>query len=393
MSPACLTTPAKSFVRSWPAPRIGCPSDRRRRWTLTSRRTAERFSHWSDQPNNYASDLTRSPGATANWWMAATRAPYITMISSRAQACFDATSPSLGPSIADPSRCLRLLFCVSLQGRRGDCVGRSAAKHIAASGERAAGPSPSPARIFGGQCNGCKVTATPGRLHHGPEPGNRFVEKHRDHGRPARDVNRPAHHHGERLGGDRCNGDYGGLAESVRHCRIAGELQFAYTIGQRRVEPFLPAQSIQITNSGGGTLAWTATANRRRAHPGWPCPLHPATRRRLFPYRSRPPASAPALTRAVEFSILCIGGLEHSVLGSGYAYRNPGAPALAVAPQALTSIIPWAVPRRPRRPSLSQTRARGALSWTASTSDYWLAVSPASGALPPRCRSRSTRQI
>ncbi len=75
---------------------------------------------------------------------------------------------------------------------------------------------------FGSQCNGCKVTAAPGRRSHGANPANRLVEKHRDHGSPSRDVHRPDHHHGGCRGGDRFHGDYGGFAESVYHCCIAG---------------------------------------------------------------------------------------------------------------------------------------------------------------------------
>lgn len=152
-------------------------------------------------------------------------------------------------------------------------------------------------------------------------------------------------------------------------------LQFAYTTGAAAP----PAQTIQITNSGSGTLAWTATST--------------ATWLTVSPSSGTAPAS---LNVSISTDGLSAGTYNGSVQISSTGASNtplsvavtltvtsttPG-PTLAVSPQALTFNYA-AGSSIPDPQTISITNAgSGALSWTASTTDYWVAAAPASGTAP-----------
>jgi uncharacterized protein (TIGR03437 family) len=151
-------------------------------------------------------------------------------------------------------------------------------------------------------------------------------------------------------------------------------LQFGYTIGGTAPS----AQTVQITNSGSGTLAWTASVSS--AATAW-LSVSPAS------------GTAPA-TLSISVSP---GGLSAGVYTGSVSIAASGAsntplsvpvtltitqavPVLVVAPQALTFSYSAGDPA-PAAQTVSITNSGGGtLSWTAATSgNYWLAVSPASG--------------
>ncbi len=137
------------------------------------------------------------------------------------------------------------------------------------------------------------------------------------------------------------------------------------------------SQTVQITNSGNGTLAWTAGASD-----SW-LSVSPAS------------GTAPsALTVSVSTTGLTAGTYTGSVqIAATGAYNTPlsisvsltvAAPpaSLVVSPQTLSYQYTFggAVPVAQ---GISITNGGGgSFSWTASTSDYWLSVSAASGTAP-----------
>jgi uncharacterized protein (TIGR03437 family) len=150
-------------------------------------------------------------------------------------------------------------------------------------------------------------------------------------------------------------------------------LQFAYTTGGTAPS----SQSIQITNSGSGTLAWTATSSAS--------------------WLSVSPSSGTAtstLTVSVSPGSLTAGTYNGNVqIASTGASNTPlsvavtltvtqSPPALAVTPQSLT--FNYTVGgSAPAAQSVSITNAgAGALSWTATSNDYWLVLSATSGSAP-----------
>ncbi len=150
-------------------------------------------------------------------------------------------------------------------------------------------------------------------------------------------------------------------------------LQFSYTAGDD-----VPAsQSIQIANSGAGSLAWTATASAS--------------------WLSVTPASgtdASTLTVSVSPSGLDAGTYTGNIqIASTGASNTPvsvpvtftvtaAPPVLAVSPQSLSfTYSTGAAPPAAQTVSIANTGG-GALSWTATTTDYWLALSATSGSAP-----------
>ncbi len=150
-------------------------------------------------------------------------------------------------------------------------------------------------------------------------------------------------------------------------------LQFTYTTGA--VTP--ATQSIQITNTGAGTLAWTATVNQ--------------------PWLTVSPSSGTApstLTISISPSGLAAGTYNGAVeISSSGASNTPlsvpvtltvtqALPSLSILPQALTfNYSVGAAAPSAQTVSIANSGA-GALTWTASSSVYWIAVSPASGSAP-----------
>jgi uncharacterized protein (TIGR03437 family) len=152
-------------------------------------------------------------------------------------------------------------------------------------------------------------------------------------------------------------------------------LQFAYTTGATVPS----AQSIQITNSGSGTLAWAASVNTPAASTSW-LSVSPAS------------GTAPStLSVSVSPGALGAGAYTGSVqITSSGASNTPlsvpltltvtqALPSLAVAPQALTFNYS-AGGSAPAAQTVSISNAgAGTFSWTAATSDYWVVITPASG--------------
>jgi uncharacterized protein (TIGR03437 family) len=150
-------------------------------------------------------------------------------------------------------------------------------------------------------------------------------------------------------------------------------LQFGYTIGGT-----VPAaQPIQITNSGSGTLAWSASATSSWLGLSPASGTGPAT---LSVSVATAGLGAGTYTGAVQISAQ---GASNTPLSVPVTLTITQAlPSLAVAPQALS--FNYAVGgAAPAAQSVSISNAgAGTLNWTASTVDYWLAVSPASGPAP-----------
>ncbi len=149
-------------------------------------------------------------------------------------------------------------------------------------------------------------------------------------------------------------------------------LTFSYTVGGT-----VPTQPDQITNSGAGTLAWTATTSA-----SW-LSVSPAS------------GTAPStLTVSISPAGLSAGTYNGSVQISSAGASNtplsvpvtltvtqppPQPPSLAIAPQTQTFNYTEGG-SVPAAQTVTITNAGGGtLAWTASTSVYWLAVAPASG--------------
>jgi uncharacterized protein (TIGR03437 family) len=150
-------------------------------------------------------------------------------------------------------------------------------------------------------------------------------------------------------------------------------LQFAWTVGADAPA----AQSIQIANAGTGTLAWTATAGA--------------------PWMTVSPASGTApspLSVSVSPAGLSAGTYTGSVqIASAGASNTPASigvtltvteaqASLAVAPTALTFQYTYGGALPPSQNLAITNSGGGTLTWTASTSAYWLSLSAASGSAP-----------
>jgi uncharacterized protein (TIGR03437 family) len=152
-------------------------------------------------------------------------------------------------------------------------------------------------------------------------------------------------------------------------------LAFSYTTGGT-----VPAaSSIQITNSGSGTLAWTATASAAWLTVSPASGTAPST---LSVSVSPVGLSPGTYTGNVAISA---SGASNTPFSIGVTLTvTQAAPALAISPQALT--FNYSVGgSAPAAQTVSITNAgAGTLSFTAaaSSSPYWLAVSPASGSTP-----------
>jgi uncharacterized protein (TIGR03437 family) len=150
-------------------------------------------------------------------------------------------------------------------------------------------------------------------------------------------------------------------------------LQFAYTAGGA-----LPAsQSVAISNTGSGTLSWTATAT-----PSWLS---------LSAASGTAPATlsvtvAPALLAAGTYTTtvpITASGATNSPINVSVTLVVTAAPeSLVVAPTAL-SFAYTAGGTAPAAQSLSIANGGGgALAWTATATDYWATLSATSGTAP-----------
>lgn len=149
-------------------------------------------------------------------------------------------------------------------------------------------------------------------------------------------------------------------------------LQFAYTAGGAAPA----AQSIQITNSGSGTLTWTATASQ-----SW-LSVSPASGTAPSTVSVSVAASLAAGSYTGAISIAASGASNTPLVVNVSVTVSAAAVSLAVSPQALAFnyTVGGAAPAA-QTLAISNGGA-GALSWTASSSVYWAALSAASGSAP-----------
>ncbi len=153
----------------------------------------------------------------------------------------------------------------------------------------------------------------------------------------------------------------------------ANNLQFAYT-----TPGAVPAaQSFQITNSGSGTLAWTATANATWISLSASSGTAPST---LSVSISPTGLSAGTYTGSIQ--IVATGASNTPASIGVTLVVTQAAPSLVLGLQSLTfqftngGVAPVAQ-------TVTITNAGGGtLAWTASTNVYWLGVSAATGTAP-----------
>ncbi len=154
-------------------------------------------------------------------------------------------------------------------------------------------------------------------------------------------------------------------------------LQFAFTIGGAAPD----SQSIQITDGGGGTLAWTAAAS---SDAPWltASPSSGTAPSTLTVSVSATGLDAGTYTGSVQISASGASNTPLSVPVTFTVSQPQIPPSLAVAPQSLT--FNYAVggsSPAPQTVSISNAGS-GTLSWTASPGAYWIAVNTASGSAP-----------
>jgi uncharacterized protein (TIGR03437 family) len=150
-------------------------------------------------------------------------------------------------------------------------------------------------------------------------------------------------------------------------------LQFSYTSGGAAPS----AQSVQITNSGSGTLAWSATSDSSWLTVSPTSGTAPST---LSIAVSPGDMSAGTYTGNIQISA---SGASNTPVTIPVTFTVTAAPpVLAVAPQALT--FNYSVGgSAPAAQTVSITNAgAGALAWTATASDYWLVLNPNSANAP-----------
>ena len=146
-------------------------------------------------------------------------------------------------------------------------------------------------------------------------------------------------------------------------------LQFAYTVGGS-----IPnTQSIQISNSGSGTLAWTATSNQ----PWLTISPSSGTATSTITVTVSPTGLTPgSYTGAIQISASGASNTPQSVPVS-FTVTVP-APVLSVSPATLTfSYAIGGTPPAAQTVAIANTGG-GTLPWSASDADYWVALLPAS---------------
>ncbi len=150
-------------------------------------------------------------------------------------------------------------------------------------------------------------------------------------------------------------------------------LQFAYASGGATPA----AQSIEITNSGTGTLAWTATGSA-----SWisVSPASGTAPSALSVTVSPAGLSAGTYTGSVQIAATGASNTPASIGVTFTVTASP--PVLAVTPAALSfAYTNGGSAPAAQNISIANTGG-GSLAWTATASDYWLSVSAASGSAP-----------
>lgn len=154
-------------------------------------------------------------------------------------------------------------------------------------------------------------------------------------------------------------------------------LQFGFTIGGAT-----PAsQSIQISDSGGGTIAWTAAASSSAT---WlsVSPSSGTAPSTLTVTVSPAGLSAGTYTGSVQLSATGASNTPFSVPITFTVTQAQTPPVLSVAPQSLTFNYAFGgSPPAAQTVSVTNTGS-GTLSWTAAPSAYWITLNPASGSAP-----------
>ena len=149
-------------------------------------------------------------------------------------------------------------------------------------------------------------------------------------------------------------------------------LQFAYTAGGAAPA----AQSIQISNSGTGTLTWTAASSESWLNVSPASGTAPST-----VSVSVSPASLAAGTYTATITITASGASNSPLSVAVTLTVAASAAILSVSPQALNFSYTYSAggaPPAPQNVSVS-IGGSGTLSWSAASSVFWASVSPASG--------------
>ena len=149
-------------------------------------------------------------------------------------------------------------------------------------------------------------------------------------------------------------------------------LQFSSTGGAAP-----PAQSIQITNSGSGTLAWTATSDQSWLSVSPASGTAPST---LAVSASPSGLSAGSYNGTVK---IAASGASNTPLSVAVTLTVSALqPSLSVSPQALS--FSYAVGgAAPAAQTVAITNGGGgSLAWTATAANSWVAAAPASGSAP-----------
>ena len=151
------------------------------------------------------------------------------------------------------------------------------------------------------------------------------------------------------------------------------QLQFSYTVGG--VSP--AAQSVTVANSGGGTLAWSATTGATWLSVAVASGTAPSTLSVLVS-----PTGLGAGTYTGSVQISAAGASNSPVSLTVTLTVAPAAAVLAVSPKALT--FNYTVGGTiPAAESIQLTNSGGGtLNWSATTSATWLSVAAASGTAP-----------
>jgi len=154
-------------------------------------------------------------------------------------------------------------------------------------------------------------------------------------------------------------------------------LQFAFTIGGGTPD----SQSIQISNSGGGTLAWTAAASSDAT---WltVSPASGTAPSTLTASVSPVGLDAGTYTGSVQISASGASNTPLSVPVTFIVSQPQTPPSLAVTPRALTFNYAVGQPAPAAQTISISNSGSGTLSWTASPGAYWISVNPASGSAP-----------
>ena len=150
-------------------------------------------------------------------------------------------------------------------------------------------------------------------------------------------------------------------------------LQFAYAVGGT-----IPAaQTLQVTNSGGGTLSWSATTSASWLSVASPSGTAPSTLSVLVS-----PTGLGAGTHTGSVQVLAAGASNSPVSVTVTLTVAPAPVSLAVSPQALTFNYTVGGAAPATQGILILNTGGGTLSWIASASAAWVGLSSASGTAP-----------